>query len=125
VTIKGKVFQLETALTEEEHARGLMLRPQMAADHGMLFVFDTPDTYSFWMHNTLIPLDIIFLDGSGKVVDIHTRKALDETGMPPRSPALFVIELNAGAAKEVGLTVGDVVSLPEKYLKPARNRNDK
>jgi uncharacterized membrane protein (UPF0127 family) len=102
-----------------------MFRKEMAGDHGMLFVFQTPEKVSFWMHNTLIPLDIIFLDGSGKVVDIHTRKALDETGMAPRSPALFVIELNAGAAKEVGLTVGDEVSLPEKYLKPGRDRNDK
>jgi uncharacterized membrane protein (UPF0127 family) len=129
VTIKNKPFQLELALTEDQHQRGLMYRASMPADHGMLFVFDKPDTYSFWMHNTLIPLDIIFLDPSGKVVDIHTRQSKDDTGIPPRDPALYVIELNAGTAKSLGLTVGDTIELPasitHKDLKPAPHPNDK
>ncbi len=125
VTIQNKPFQLEVATTEEQHARGLMFRTSMPADHGMLFVFDKPDTYSFWMHNTLIPLDIIFLDPSGKVVDIHTRQPKDDTGMPPRAPALFVIELNADTAKSLNLNLGDTIRLPDKFLKPTPNKNDK
>ncbi|HVS69927.1 MAG TPA: DUF192 domain-containing protein [Phycisphaerae bacterium] len=118
-------FSLEIADTPEKQEKGLMFRPSMPATAGMLFVFDKPDTVSFWMKNTEIPLDIIFLDASGKVIAIQRREPHDETGMGPPSPALFVIEVNAGRAAAVGLKVGDTVALPEKYLKPGAQRNDK
>jgi uncharacterized membrane protein (UPF0127 family) len=69
------------------------------------------------MKNTLIPLDIIFLNARGTVVDIHHRKPLDETGMGPERPALYVIELNAGVTDAIGLKIGDHISLPENVLK--------
>ncbi len=117
VTLKGKAFTLEIADTDIKEARGLMYRETMAPDHGMLFVFPMPTDSGFWMKNTLIPLDIIFIDSGGRVLNIHHRKPLDETGMGPDAPALFVIELNSGTANAIGLKVGDTISLPEKYLK--------
>ncbi|HVX85089.1 MAG TPA: DUF192 domain-containing protein [Phycisphaerae bacterium] len=125
VKIGDTNFSLEIADTPEKQEKGLMFRPSMPATSGMLFVFDKPDTVSFWMKNTEIPLDIIFLDASGKVLAIQRREPHDETGMGPPSPALLVIEINAGRAAAVGLKVGDKVSLPEKYLKPGSERNDK
>jgi uncharacterized membrane protein (UPF0127 family) len=123
--IKDRPFTIEIADTEAKHAQGLMDRTSLPADRGMLFVFKTPDTYSFWMHNTLIPLDIIFLNAEGKVLEIHHRRPLDDTGRGPRDPALFVIELNAGAAQTIGLKPGDTVSLPEKFLKATPAPSDK
>ena len=125
VTLAGKPFTLEVAQNDAQHERGLMLRKLMPADHGMLFVFSEPDTYAFGMHNTDIPLDIIFLDPSGKIVDIFQGKPHDDTLLQTRSPALFVIELNAGTAKALGLKVGSTIHLPEKYLKPTGGPNDK
>jgi uncharacterized membrane protein (UPF0127 family) len=83
----------------------------------MLFLMPESNYHSFWMKNTLIPLDIIYIDAEGKIVDIHDRKPLDETGMGPAKPALYVLELNAGRSKAIGLKVGDTVAIPEKYLK--------
>ena len=84
-----------------------MNRTTMPADHGMLFIFDKPDTYSFWMKNTLIPLDIIFLDSTGKVLRHRPPGTpLDETGHGPSTPALYVIELNVGIADAIGLKTG-------------------
>ena len=77
--IKDQAFVIEIADEEAKVQRGLMYRKNMDASHGMLFVFDKPDTYSFWMKNTLIPLDIIYIDAKGKVLEIHDRKPLDET----------------------------------------------
>ena len=77
----------------------------------MLFVFGGPGKYSFWMKNTLISLDIIWMDGDGKIVDIK------EGAMPcgknycesytPKAPAKYVLEINAGMAKETGMKIGD------------------
>jgi uncharacterized membrane protein (UPF0127 family) len=121
VTIKGKPFSLEIADTDEKRERGLMYRSSMPADHGMIFLFDTADKYSFWMKNTLIPLDIIFLDADGKVIDIEPRKPLDETGMGPKQPAKFVIELNGGTSNTIGLSKGDQIDLPNLLKQPSRS----
>jgi hypothetical protein len=124
-TIKGKPFTLEIADTDAKRERGLMFRNSMPADHGMIFVFDAADNYRFWMKNTFIPLDIIFLDASGKVLDIEPRKAHDETSMGPDDPALYVIELNAGAAKNIGLSRGDHIDIPQKLLKQPVHSDEK
>ena len=123
--IKDQAFVIEIADEEAKVQRGLMYRKNMDASHGMLFVFDKPDTYSFWMKNTLIPLDIIYIDAKGKVLEIHDRKPLDETGKSPEMPALFVLELNAGRSKTIGLKPGDTVAIPEKYLKKTPASTDK
>ena len=124
-TIKEKPFTLEIADTNEKRERGLMFRESMPADHGMVFVFEVADNYRFWMKNTLIPLDIIFLDNTGKVLDIERREPKDETGMGPDDPALYVIELNAGTAKTIGLTKGDHIELPQKILKRPAHSDEK
>ncbi len=124
-TLKGKPFTLEIADTDAKRERGLMFRNAMPADHGMIFVFDAPDNYRFWMKNTFIPLDIIFLDAAGKVLDIEPRKAHDETSMGPDDPALYVIELNAGAAQNIGLSHGDHIDIPEKILKQHAHSDEK
>ena len=117
MTLKGKAFSMEVAQTDAQSERGLMYRDSMPDDHGMLFVMPYVDTWSFWMHNTRIPLDIIFLDRAGRVLEIHNRAALDDTSRGPISPAQYVIELNLGAAQKIGLRKGDIVEIPQKYLK--------
>jgi uncharacterized membrane protein (UPF0127 family) len=116
MNIKGKPFSIELALSEEQEKRGLMYRDSLPADAGMLFVMPGEDTWSFWMHQTRIPLDIIYLDKTGKVLEIHARAPFDETGRGPAEKALFIIELNVGMAEKIGLKRGDVVEIPKKYL---------
>jgi uncharacterized membrane protein (UPF0127 family) len=116
MTLKGKAFTLEVAQTSEQTQRGLMYRDSMADDHGMLFVMPYLDTWQFWMHNTRIPLDIIFIDRSGQIVEIHQRQAMDETSMGPARPVQYVIELNRGTAQKIGLRRGDTIEMPKKLL---------
>ncbi len=117
MTLKGKPFAMEVAQTEAQTARGLMYRDSLPEDHGMLFVMPEEKIWDFWMHETRIPLDIIFLDKSGKVLEIHNRIPMDETGRGPASPNLYVIELNLGMAGKIGLQKGDIVEIPKKYIK--------
>ena len=124
-TIKDKPFTLEIADTDAKRERGLMFRKSMPADHGMIFVFDAPDNYRFWMKNTWIPLDIVFLDETGKVLEIEPRKANDLTSMGPDDPSHYVIELNAGAAANIGLAKGDHIELPQKILKRSLHSDEK
>lgn len=89
-----------------------MERASLPRDQGMLFVFDAPSRWSFWMKNTLVPLDLLFLDPSGVIVDIQTM--LPEPGKPDaelsiytaRGTALYALEINAGLAQELGVSVG-------------------
>lgn len=122
---KEKPFTLEVADTQAKRALGLMNRPSMPADHGMLFVFDQPDNYGFWMKNTKIALDLIFLDEAGKVLGIHALKPDDEHIVESQKPAKFALELNAGTAKTLALNVGDVLALPEKLLKATPRPDEK
>lgn len=117
MTLKGKAFTMEVAVSDAQSERGLMYRDSLPADHGMLFVMPYVDTWAFWMHNTRIPLDIIFVDRAGKVLEIHNRAAMDDTSRGPTSPAQYVIELNLGAAQKIGLVKGDSVEIPKKYVK--------
>src|SRR5215212_5947961 len=87
VEIGGKPFTLEVAANDDDRQRGLMYRKSMPGDRGMLFVFPSERPLSFWMRNTLIPLDILYLDRFGKVVSVAQMKALDETGVPSGWPA--------------------------------------
>ena len=105
-------FVLELAATDPTRKHGLMHRQSMPADHGMIFVFPDEEPLSFWMKNTLIPLDIVYLDRNGKVVSIRQMKPLDESGVPSDEPAKYAIELNEGAAARAGVKVGDVLKIP-------------
>ena len=105
-------FYLELATTEEEQQRGLMYRPTMLDDWGMLFIYDDEQHLSFWMKNTLISLDMIFVDGSGVVVGV-VEEAEPET-LRPRSVgrrAQYVLEINGGLAGEHGIDAGTKMSL--------------
>ncbi len=86
----------------------------------MLFVFEKVEPRSFWMKNTLIPLDLIYLDAAGKVISIKQGKPLqEEPTIPSDGPTKYVIELNAGAAATAGLKVGDRVKVPPAAAEPA------
>jgi uncharacterized membrane protein (UPF0127 family) len=107
----GSKVTLELASTQEEISRGLMFRPSLAADRGMLFLFDQERVPSFWMKDTLIPLDIIFLDGTGRVVDMAVDAQPCRAEPCPqyvsKHPAAAVLEMTAGAAARHRLAVGD------------------
>ncbi|MCH2164212.1 MAG: DUF192 domain-containing protein [Marinovum sp.] len=114
VTLRGpfgaKTFAVELALTPAEKNRGLMFRRELGTDSGMLFFFDPPRRVSFWMRNTLIPLDMIFIDARGVVRKVHANAVPgDETGIPGAGPTRAVLELNGGRAAEIGITEGALV----------------
>jgi uncharacterized membrane protein (UPF0127 family) len=104
-------FQVEIADTPESKAQGLMFRRELAADHGMLFIFERPQRISMWMKNTPLPLDMLFIDADGVIVDLHARTvpfSLDT--IASRRRALYVLEVNGGTADRLGIAVGDRVS---------------
>lgn len=107
----GASFSVEIARTQEEKARGLMFRESMAENHGMLFVFDDFALRSFWMKNTLIPLDMIFIDENMTVVDVKTAEPCKENPCSTYSAqAKYVFEINAGLAEKYGIRKGSVLS---------------
>jgi len=98
----GKVLQSEVMVKDEDRAMGLMFRPSLASDHGMLFVFDEADFHSIWMKNCKFPIDIVWLDGDRRVVDIAPSvppcKADPCPVYQPMRRARYVVEMNAGEA---------------------------
>ena len=109
-------FAIEVALTDAQMEQGLMFRRNLAADAGMLFDFRAPANIMMWMKNTLIPLDMLFLDQHGRIVDIHERAVpLSTDTIAPEIAARYVIELNGGTVARLGIKRGDVASSP--YIK--------
>ena len=110
-------FSVEIAATPEKRERGLMDRRFMPMDRGMLFEFERDGPVAFWMKNTYIPLDMVFIARSGKVTRIVDRaEPMSETAIPSGGPCAAVLELNGGVAAEIGLRVGDGVRHP--FFKP-------
>ena len=106
-------FKVEVMSSPAELEHGLMNRRSMARDHGMLFDFHKAEPVFFWMKNTYIPLDMIFVSEDGHVVAIkHDAKPMDETIIPSKAPARGVIEVNAGVTEAIGLKVGDEIKHP-------------
>lgn len=103
-------FTVEVAATAEQQERGLMFRRTLAGNRGMIFPYDPPQEVAFWMENTLIPLDIIFIRADGVIVRITKAKALDRTPLPAGEPIAAVLEIRGGRAAELGVKEGDVVS---------------
>lgn len=107
-------LRVEIARTPAEQARGLMFRETLPRLAGMLFVYPREQAVAFWMRNTLIPLDMIFLDGTGTVIRVHENAVpLDETPIPAGAPALAVLEINGGLAATIGIDAGDELRSPE------------
>ncbi len=106
-------FRVELADTPEERARGLMFREQMPRSAGMLFVYEAPGPASFWMKNTLIPLDMIFADKDGVVTRVHSRAVPgDLTAIDGGRGVLVVLEINGGLAEAMGIVPGSELRHP-------------
>ncbi|MCX6555964.1 MAG: DUF192 domain-containing protein [Candidatus Aminicenantes bacterium] len=116
IYVQDKPFQVEIADTPEKHALGLMFRRCIRDDYGMLFVFPGEDFRSFWMKNTRISLDIIYLNGGQQIVDMHLAvpPCISDPcpGYDSKYPARYVLELKGGMAKKMNLQIGDKIFLP-------------
>jgi len=113
VCFKEKCFSIEIAKTQEERSSGLMFREKLDFDSGMLFVFPDNGIHGFWMKNTLIPLDIIWIN-NGKIVYIaKNMQPCKETcdSIIPDKNSRYVLEINSGLSEKLGLKAGDEVSL--------------
>lgn len=104
------VFQTEVAATDEQKAQGMMFRSEMAPDTAMLFPYDEPRELGFWMRNTFVPLDIIFIDENGTILNIEDGVPFNEESVYSAAPATAVLELLGGTAEELGIEAGDTVS---------------
>lgn len=101
-------FAIEIAASEYETQTGLMYRDALAENQAMLFIFPNMALRSFYMKNTQIPLDIIYIDENLTLVSFQKNaRPFDETSLPSRVPAQYVLEINAGLSDELGLEVGD------------------
>jgi uncharacterized membrane protein (UPF0127 family) len=109
VTASGShKFSVEVMRDDSQRARGLMYRRFMPEDRGMLFDFKREEAVSMWMKNTYLPLDMVFIDRTGRVVNVaENAEPLSERIIPSGAPAFAVLELNAGTARRIGLKVGD------------------
>lgn len=106
-------FTVEVVDTPETRQYGLMFRTELAADRGMLFDFFVEEETAFWMQNTLIPLDMIFISKDGIVRHFHENAIpRDTTSIPSVYPVQFVLEIPGGRAKEIGLKDGDKIDHP-------------
>jgi uncharacterized protein len=124
LTVKGERFRLWIADEPSEQERGLMrVTPDRMSPlpdgtrRGMIFIYDQEQYLSFWMHDTIIPLEIAYLDSSGLVVDVHTMAPLDERLYPSGDPARIAIEVNAGDFGVLGMQANDQIVLPDSVLK--------
>ena len=120
MTIGSKTFTLEIANDAAEREKGLMRRDSMPADHGMIFVFPDEQRLVFYMRNTRIPLDIIFVNAGGVVVSIKQMRPYDVSTTYTDAPAKWAIELNQGQAAAAGLKLGDRVTIPHAAREPDR-----
>lgn len=104
-------LDIELATTDYEIQTGLMYRTEMAGKQGMLFIFQEEALHSFYMKNTRIPLDIIYIDGSHKIASFQKNaQPMDERGLSSKVPIQFVLEVNAGMADQWGLALGDSIA---------------
>jgi hypothetical protein len=119
-TAKGDFpFNIEIADTDAEREKGLMFRQELAPDAGMLFDFFKEQETSFWMQNTLIPLDMVFIGADGLVKSIHVNaRPMDPTPIPSGVPVRFVLEIAGGRSQQIGLAVGDRLENDRVGTKP-------
>jgi uncharacterized membrane protein (UPF0127 family) len=112
-------FSVEVAADDESRERGLMYRTAMAPDAGMLFDFHTPQLVSFWMENTVLPLDMLFVRADGTIARIKANATpYSRENIPSGEPVEVVIELNAGRAAALGIREGARIHAPQLPEKP-------
>jgi uncharacterized membrane protein (UPF0127 family) len=117
-------IDIQIADNEYDRELGLMFRKHMQENRGMLFIFPQEGIQSFWMHNTYIPLDMIFVNAQDKIVTIQNAdKTLSDQTYSSIKPAQFVIEVNLGFAKKYGLKVGDKISWIKAKTDMGKNSN--
>lgn len=107
--INKKIYKFELALTEDEKGLGLMFRKKLDPNGGMLFVYSYMTIMDFYMKNTLIPLDIAFIDGDFKIIDIQSMNPLDETTVRSKKRCMYALEVNRGFFDRVGVKEGDKI----------------
>ena len=111
LTINYTVINIEIATTSQEKSRGLCCRKGLVKNSGMLFVYDKPGDYRFWMKDTLIPLDMYWIDSDKKIV--HIEHSVQPSSYPKtfgtNIPSKYILETNAGFAKASSIKVGDTV----------------
>ncbi len=107
---KSHRFQAEVATTPEEQARGLMFRTELGADEAMVFPNDPPQLRSFWMKNTVLPLDIIYIGPDRRILNIDTGVPYSTDSIVSAGPVIGVLEINGGRAEELGIAPGDAVA---------------
>lgn len=107
---RNHAFTVEMARTAAQQERGLMFRRALGASEGMLFPFDPPRPASFWMRNTLIPLDLIFIRPDGTIARIATGIPRSEAQIAVDEPMTAVLEIPGGRAAELGIAAGDRIS---------------
>ncbi|MCG3267557.1 DUF192 domain-containing protein [Yoonia sp. I 8.24] len=106
-------FHVTVADDNAERAQGLMFVEQMPIMTGMLFVYEHPQSVSFWMRNTLIPLDMLFVAPDGEILAIHENAVpLDTTPIPGGDGVQMVLEINGGLSSRLGIVAGDVLQHP-------------
>jgi uncharacterized membrane protein (UPF0127 family) len=111
VTINHTTFDVEIADTDQSRTLGLMYRKSLPEKTGMLFLFDKPGIYPFWMRNTLISLDIIFISPDHRILNICTMPPETDENCSPAGETLYVLELAAGEAKRYHLEAGQTVDI--------------
>ncbi len=109
---KTVTYNVEVAATPREINQGLMFRTALAPDAGMLFVFDRDENRYFWMENTLIPLDMIYISGDSRVVGVR-ENAVPRSREPitPPGPCTYVLEVSGGESGRQGICAGDIVTI--------------
>lgn len=106
-------FSVEVVDTRETRAQGLMNRESLPRSAGMLFIYEAPTNASFWMRNTLIPLDMLFVEPDGEITHIHhNARPLDETPIPGGDNVLMVLEINGGLSQTFGIETGSTLRHP-------------
>jgi uncharacterized membrane protein (UPF0127 family) len=106
-------FSAEIADTAEERAQGLMFRDKLAANEGMLFLYPVAKPVSFWMKNTPLPLDMLFIDATGQIINVAAMaKPFDTSPISSAAPAIAVFEILGGSAGQLGISAGDKVEWP-------------
>lgn len=111
ICFENNCFSVDVVSTPADRERGLMFREELGRNEGMLFIFDNEGSYPFWMKNTLIPLDIIWIDSSGKIIDIREADPCTEDPCfvyNHAGSAKYVLEINKGLSSELGIEIGQM-----------------